>query len=132
MKIIAIDFGGRRIGIAVGDSEIGVAAARDFLENDSEVIATLAELVERENVEKVLVGLPRGFSGETSQTDEARDFAKELDAKVAASVELVDERFTSKIAEANLHAAGENAKKQKTLIDSESARIILQEYLDNS
>ena len=132
MKILALDFGEKRIGVAAGDSEIGVAAARNFLANDSEVFENLVELVEPEGVEKILVGLPRGFSGETRQTKIARDFAKKLEAKVSATIELADERFTSRIAEANLRAAGKNSRRQKKLIDSESARIILQEYLDSN
>ena len=132
MKFVALDFGGKRVGVAVGESEIGVAAAREFLVNDDDALANLTELIERERVGKILFGLPRGFRGETEQTAAARDFAKKLDAKIAIPVELVDERFTSKIAEANLHAAGENSRAQKNLIDSESARIILQEYFDSN
>jgi len=132
MKIIALDFGERKIGIAIGDTEIGVAAARDFLENSSEATAAIAELAEREGVEKIIIGLPRGLSGDTEQTESARDFAEELDAKTQAIVELIDERFTSRIAEANLQSAGQDSRQQKTLIDSESARIILQEYLDRN
>ncbi|MCF7836677.1 Holliday junction resolvase RuvX [Candidatus Gracilibacteria bacterium] len=131
MKILALDFGGRRVGVAFGDSEIGVAAARNFLVNNSDLLDNLAELVEQDKIEKILVGLPLGFSGETRQTNSTRDFVKKLEAKVAVAIELVDERFTSKIAETNLHAAGENSRQQKTLVDSESARIILQEYLDS-
>ena len=130
MKLLALDFGKKRIGVAAGDSKIGVAAARDFLENNSEIFENLAELVKRENIEKILVGLPRGLQEETKQTEIARDFAAKLDVKTDAIVELVDERFTSRIAGANLHAAGKNSRQQKNLVDSESARIILQEYLD--
>ncbi len=130
MKLLALDFGKKRIGVAAGDSKIGVAAARNFLENNSEIFENLAELVKRENVEKILVGLPRGLQGETKQTNAARDFAAKLNVETDAIVELVDERFTSRIAGANLQAAGKNSRQQKNLVDSESARIILQEYLD--
>jgi len=132
MKLLALDFGEKRIGIALGESKIGIAATRDFLANDGDAIANLAELVKRESVDKILFGLPRGFRSETEQTESAQNFAGKLDAKIAIPVEFVDERFTSKIAEANLHAAGENSRAQKNLIDSESARIILQEYFDSN
>ncbi len=131
MKILALDFGEKRIGAAVGDSKIGVAAARNFLANNTDIFETIAKLVDREKITKILVGLPRGFSGETEQTKSARKFAMELGSKTSATVELIDERFTSRIAEANLQAADKNSRKQKSLIDSESARIILQEYLDS-
>ena len=130
MKILALDFGGRRIGVAAGDSEIGVANARNFLLNDDEIFENLRELVEREGVAKILVGLPLGLSGETEQTKLTREFAAKLDSKVAATIELVDERFTSKIAEKNLQTANFDSREQKNLVDSESARIILQEYFD--
>ncbi|MFH0776042.1 MAG: Holliday junction resolvase RuvX [Patescibacteria group bacterium] len=132
MKMLALDFGEKRIGLAVGDSTIGVAAARSFLINDAEIFVNLAKLVEHEGITKILVGLPLGLKNETAQTRSARAFAAKLDAKVAATVELLDERFTSKIAAANLRSAGENARAQKTRVDSESARIILQEYFDKN
>ncbi len=130
MKILALDFGEQKIGIALGNTKIGIAAARDFLENNSKILETLAELIEQENIEKILIGLPLGLSGKTQQTERTHNFAKELETKISVSIELVDERFTSRIAEANLRAAGKNSRKQKNLIDSESARIILQEYFD--
>lgn len=131
MKVLSLDFGNVRIGIAIGDTEIGVASARPFLTNESETISSIVEICEREGVEKILVGLPKGFSGETKQTSTTRDFAKELDTKVSAKIELIDERFTSKIAEQNLREAEKNSRQQKELIDSESARVLLQEWLDN-
>jgi len=130
MKLIALDFGKKRIGLAIGDSEIGIAAARDFLENSADVLEVITKLVKEENIKKILVGLPRGLRGETTQTVETRKFAKNLALKVTANVELVDERFTSKIAKRNLQAAGQNSRKQRSLIDSETARIMLQEYFD--
>ncbi len=130
MKLLALDFGGRRIGVAVGDAEIGVANARPFLLNDSDALDNLVELIEREGVEKILIGLPRGFREETEQTDIVRKFAAELDAKIAIPLEFVDERFTSKIATSNLQTANLNSREQKNLVDSESARIILQEFFD--
>ncbi len=133
MKILALDFGEKRIGIAIGDPEVGVAAARDFLENSSDVFENLIDLIGQDNVEQILIGLPYGLSGgETEQTKSAREFAAELESKTATKIELVDERFTSRIATSNLQAAGENSRKQKSLVDSEAARIMLQEYLDSN
>ena len=132
MKIIALDFGARRIGLAIGDTDVGVAASRDFLTNDADTIENITELVERESIDKILIGLPRGLQHETAQTEVTRDFAKKLDAKVSIPLKFIDERFTSRIAEANLQTAEINSRKQKSLVDSEAARIILQEYLDES
>lgn len=130
MKMLALDFGGQRIGVAVGDAEIGVANARPFLLNDVDALDNLVELIEREGIEKILIGLPRGFREETEQTGIVRKFAANLDAKIAIPLEFVDERFTSKIATSNLQTANLNSREQKNLVDSESARIILQEFFD--
>ena len=130
MKILAIDFGAKRVGIALGDSEIGVAAARPFLLNDIDLLDNLIELIEREGIEKILFGLPLGLRGETEQTAVAREFAQGLDSKIEIPLEFVDERFTSKIASQNLHSAELDSREQKNLLDSESARIILQEFFD--
>ncbi|MFH1375453.1 MAG: Holliday junction resolvase RuvX [Patescibacteria group bacterium] len=132
MKVLALDFGARRIGIAIADTEVGVASSRPFLTNDADVIENLSAICERSGIERIIIGLPRGLRGETEQTAAARDFAAELDQKFPVEIELVDERFTSKLASQNLQAAGEDSRKQKKLIDSEAARIILQEYLDSS
>lgn len=131
MKILSLDFGAKRIGVAIADTEIGVANVRPFLMNDTEVTENLAAICERSGVEKIIVGLPRGLQGETRQTTLARDFAATLDQKFPVPIELADERFTSKLAGQNLQAGGVDSRKQKNLIDSEAARIILQEYLDN-
>ena len=130
MKLLALDFGEKRIGVAIGDSKIGVAAARNFLANNQKVFENLAELVEREEVKKIIVGLPRGFSRETQQTKAAREFVKKMKNKIPVEIEFADERFTSRIAKMNLQTSGKSSREQKGWVDSEAARIILQEYLD--
>lgn len=132
MKILALDFGNKRIGLAIGDSDIGVAAARYFLPNDGDTLETLVKLIKSERVKKILIGLPRGLQQETEQTKLTREFANELDAKISIPIEFIDERFTSRIAESNLQTAEIDSRKQKNLVDSEAARIILQEYLDSN
>lgn len=129
MKIAALDFGEAKVGVAIGDSKIGIASPRNFLVNDRKLIEMLVDFFAAEKVEKVIVGIPHGFRGETPQTQSVRDFAEKL-AKQGIVVEFLDERFTSKLAEANLYAGNLDSRQQKTRIDSEAARIILQDYFD--
>jgi putative Holliday junction resolvase len=131
MKILALDFGEAKVGVAIGESKIGIASPRDFFVNDKQLIETLVDFCKAEKVEKVIVGIPHGFRGETAQTQSVREFAEKLE-KQGIVVEFLDERFTSKLAEINLREAKLDSRKQKTKIDSEAARIILQDYFDMS
>jgi putative holliday junction resolvase len=131
LKIISLDFGNKKIGLAIADSQIQVAAARDFLVNDNSTLKNIINLVKQENIKKIIIGLPYGLRQETKQTKLVRKFAKLLQSKITVPVEFVDERFTSKIAKTNLHAANKNSREQKNFIDSEAARILLQEYLES-
>lgn len=130
MKLLALDYGAKKIGIAIGDTIVGVAQTRDYLVNDKKIFEKLAEFCKKEKIERVILGLPRGFSQATQQTLEVYEFSNALQKQISLKIDLLDERFTTTIAAQNLHAAGKNSRKQKALIDSESARILLQDYLD--
>ncbi len=143
VKILALDYGAVRVGIAIADTTIGIAHARQHLMNTAELFAELATLCTTERIEQVLVGQPRTLAGTASeQTTKAETFAVELDAKLLADlafqkacpayagIELVDERFSTVSASANLTQAGIKTKAQKNLIDSEAARIFLQAWLE--
>jgi putative holliday junction resolvase len=121
-KILAIDFGTKRIGLAISDGESTIAHKYDTILNTGErTIKNIADVCLKEDVDCVLVGLPIGLSGrDTKMTEQARDFASKLE-KSGLRVSLFDERFTSKSA---LQAV---LKEEK---DVESARIFLQTYLD--
>jgi len=130
MKLLALDYGAKKIGVAIGDTNVGVAQTRDYFANDKNFFKKLSELCKKEKIEQFVLGLPRGFSKETRQTLDVRKFGSLLQKQLGLPVNLLDERFTTKIAAQNLHAAGKKSKAQKQLIDSESARILLQDYLD--
>lgn len=130
MKVLALDFGAVKIGLAIGDTEIGVASARYFLENNSQVFSVIQKICAEDKVKKIIVGLPAGFTGSTEQTKAVISFSDKLNEKIDIELELFDERFTTTIAQKNLQATGKKTHKQKELVDSEAARIILQDYLD--
>jgi len=131
MKTLALDFGAVRIGVAIGDDAIGVAHARTFLPHDAATIEAINRLVINEKIGHVLVGHPIGLDGNsTSQTKAAEAFAMQLQQHIYAPVELVDERYSSREAHANLTAGKRRAHEHKKYVDSEAARIFLQAYFD--
>ena len=133
MRCAAIDLGKVRVGLAVSD-ELGLLAhARPFLDgrNPGQVVDALAKLASVENVEAFVVGLPRRLDGsEGAGARRARAFARRLQLHTQRQVVLMDERFTTKQAGQQLRELGHNARGQRNIIDSVSAALLLQAYLD--
>ncbi|HEX6129164.1 MAG TPA: Holliday junction resolvase RuvX [Candidatus Limnocylindria bacterium] len=131
-RVIGIDHGSRRIGLAVGDTATGMAFARPALRRRSLVLDldTIAVLARDEDAELVVVGLPRNMDGsEGPQAAAARDFGERL-AAIGLRVAYVDERLTSWQAAEQLADEGRRVRRRSGEIDSAAARLILQEYLD--
>jgi putative holliday junction resolvase len=130
-RFVAFDHGSRRIGVAVGDTETGIAFARQALRGRGLADpGRLLALVRGEGAEAVIVGLPRNMDGtEGPQAAAARAFGARL---AAASVEViyVDERLTSWEAGERLAAGGRRPSRASGELDSAAARLILQDYLD--
>lgn len=131
MKIIALDIGEKRIGIAVADSHIKIPVIRETITVDDDIFKNLANAINREQVDRIVVGLPRNSAGEeTAQTTFVKDFI----AKFQKTQNLIqpiiyqDESLTSVLAEQLLKSR--NAKYEKADIDAEAAAIILSDYLE--
>lgn len=137
-KYLAIDYGEKRVGIAVSDESKKYSFSRDYLANDDNLISALLKLILEENISKIIIGHPLNMnSGKTTQTLKTEEFKSSLEnvlQKNHPDVELIlfDERFSSKIAEAGILNSGLKMKKRrdKGLVDSLSAQIILQDYID--
>ncbi|HEX6139306.1 MAG TPA: Holliday junction resolvase RuvX [Candidatus Limnocylindria bacterium] len=132
-RSIGLDHGSRRIGVAVGDSETGLAFARDALRRgrsaEADVAAVLA-LARREGAGEAIVGLPRNMDGtEGPQAAAARRFGDRL-AAAGLAVRYVDERLTTWQAGEQLAEGGRRPDRRSGELDSAAARLILQEYLD--
>jgi len=131
-RVLGIDHGSRRIGLAVGDTETGMAFPRPALQRrqlaaDLDVIAALARA---EEAERVVLGLPRNMDGsEGSQAAAARSFGDQLTG-IGLEVVYVDERLTSWEAAQHLRAIGARSSRRSGELDSAAARLILQQYLD--
>lgn len=133
MRILGIDYGDRRIGLAISDRGKKLASRFLTVENRTleKSIEVIKNIIIKENIEKIIVGLPVGLKTESEQTVKTRLFIRELKQKINLPIIEANEVFTSKMAEENLLNAGIKREKIKEIIDQEAARIILQDYLDS-
>jgi putative Holliday junction resolvase len=133
-RVLALDLGRKRIGLAISD-ELGITAqGLDTLERTGrrDDIEALRRIVAERGVTLILMGDPLHMSGDASrQGDYTREFASELERKTGLSIEFRDERWTSREAERTIRGAGVANKSRKPTIDRLSAVILLQSYLDS-
>jgi putative Holliday junction resolvase len=128
-KIIAFDIGEKRIGVAVADSGIKIPIVRETLVVDEKIYEKLAEVLAKEKIAQIVVGLPRNAKGEeTKQTEFARNFAEQIVTNLPIAYQ--DESLTSVLGEENLQAV-KGKDYQKGEIDGEAARLILADYLEH-
>ena len=112
MKVLALDYGSARTGVAVSDPTGTLARPLEVVENASTLagLQHLAELAEREGVEQIVVGLPVTLRGERgSQAEETEAFVSALRTVTEVPIESFDERFTTKLAEAQPSEAPSDA-----------------------
>jgi putative Holliday junction resolvase len=130
-RLLGIDHGRRRIGIALADDETGMAFARPALQaRGTDIVMAVVGLARREGVDRVVVGLPRNMDGsEGPQAAQARAFGDRLAAS-GLVVSFMDERLTSWAAREQLGSAGRRPDRASGELDSAAARLILQDYLD--
>jgi putative Holliday junction resolvase len=134
MRILALDVGERRIGVAVSDPLQVVARSLQVITRTSLArdLATLAELVRDLEVETVVVGHPRTLSGEAGQQAQLVEaFVEELRRVIEVPITLWDERLSTVSAARLLRERGLNARAQRDRIDATSAAVFLQSYLDS-
>ncbi len=138
MRILGIDFGEKRIGLAISDP-LGILATPIETLDSSEmdlVIPKLAETISDHTVTKIVVGIPWTLSGKSGpQTKKTFEFISLISDTFEIPIKQIDERFTSLQAEKKLRLVDKRSRKKqkkipKGLIDSVSAAIILQTYLD--
>ncbi len=133
MKIMSLDVGTRRIGIAVSD-ELGITAnglqtlKRTDRKND---ILKLKNICSDLGIEKIVVGIPYNTDGQISKNGEIiKKFAEKLEKELSLPVDYINETFTTADAQRYLLEANMSRKKRKKVIDKLSAVIMLQEYLE--
>ena len=131
-RILAIDFGHKRTGIAVTD-ELQIIASGLTTVPTSDLLTFLSDYLSKEKVELVLIGEPKQMNNEVSQSEVGiQEFLKKFTEKFPEKeIKRVDERFTSKMAVQTMIDSGLKKKQRqnKALVDEISATIILQSYL---
>jgi putative Holliday junction resolvase len=145
VRVVGVDLGTRRIGLAVSDPSGTLARPWKTLSAaatpaaSADLVATaVTELIQgdglttdHEPVEAIVVGLPQRLGGgDTHLTDAVRAFVKALGARTGLAVHLQDERLSSHEAEARLSKRERDWRKRKAQLDAAAAAIILQDYLD--
>jgi putative Holliday junction resolvase len=137
MTILALDFGKKYIGMAVGDTISGIAFPRDILQNSENIFEKILNFCQRENIQKIILGLPTFPEGkETEETKNARIFADTLEdyffeKNISIPVDYHNEHLSSKtVLETMDHFGIQRKGNEKKRIDHISAAVFLQEYLD--
>ncbi|MGA3224672.1 MAG: Holliday junction resolvase RuvX [Acidobacteriaceae bacterium] len=133
-RILGLDVGDRRVGVALSD-ELGLTAQPVFTltrKNRRQDLGTLARLVRKYNCTQVVVGNPLYMSGDVSpQALKAQAFAQDLEKETGLAVTLWDERLSTTEAHRHLDAAGHQPGKRRDVIDQVAAVLILQSFLDS-
>ncbi|MDR2538568.1 MAG: Holliday junction resolvase RuvX [Bifidobacteriaceae bacterium] len=127
---LAIDFGTKRIGLAVSNPERTIALPLPAVKNDAQALEQIRDICRVKQVTQVYLGAPKHLSGEVSAMQkQAERFAKKLAMLTNLPYSWIDERFSSVQATQNLRSLGKNSLQIKPLVDSEAARIILNSAL---
>ena len=130
--ILALDLGDKRVGVAVSDS-LSISITRlDALPRSSwkQTLRDVDELIRRFDAQTMVIGLPLRLNGSTGDSArEARRVAQKFARSLPIPVYLQDERLSSREAEQNLHAEGHKRQEISALVDSESAVVILRDFL---
>jgi len=131
-RILGIDLGRVRIGVAVSD-ELGLLAhPLETIPAGNDAARRIAELVREKNAERVVIGLPRHMNGSVGEgAADALAFAKKLQAILPCAVMMWDERLTTMAANRALRDSGRQARNSRQILDQVAAQMILQGYLDS-
>lgn len=134
MRVLGIDFGEVRIGIAISDPAGKLAVPLTTLNrgSDQDAIARIEAIVSRESVEQLVIGEPRNMDGSVGDAaNRVRSFRRKLQAQIPLPCDLVDETLTSVEAGERLREAGVDPRGSPERIDQLAAQIILEQYLDS-
>ncbi|MFH1067675.1 MAG: Holliday junction resolvase RuvX [bacterium] len=133
-RILALDYGTKRIGAAISDPLGIIATPLPFFEAEPfpKFAAALKNLVQEKDVRLILVGMPRNMDGTFGPAAEAaRQWIEKLKPSLNTPIQTVDERLSTVQASRLLREAGHDAKKQKSKVDSAAAQILLQQFLSS-
>ncbi len=130
IKLLALDIGERRIGVAAADTGTKIAYPLTTLDVSDDIIERIEELIAEQHATELVIGFPRNLSGETTaQTATVQKFAVRLEA-FGLPIHFQDETLTSVAAEAHL-SKGRLRHQQKGSVDAHAAAIILTDYVED-
>jgi putative Holliday junction resolvase len=133
--VLALDYGTRRIGIAVSDEEAQFAFPAGYLECQGRErdLAALRRLIAERSIQRVVVGLPLHMDGRRGETAEAaQKFANMIAEMTGLPVEMLDERWTTREAERALRESPLGRRKRREAVDSAAATLLLRSYLERA
>ena len=141
MRVLALDVGTRRIGVAFADTSVRIAIPREMIPVDGDELANIAKSLRLEKAEVLVCGFPRNSKGEaTKQTELVQEFVEKLKDYLVEKgqnlpeIRFQDESLTSVMAETQLSQKKELTRKDRAngIVDSEAAAIILQDFLESA
>ena len=144
LRILGIDYGDRRIGLAMGDTEVAIATGLPTLERPlarrslgdgvsptADITEPLRRLCREQGIERIVVGVPVNMDGSMGQRARlSLDFAEQLRAELGLEVETWDERLTTRQADRAMIEGDLSRKKRKGRVDRLAAQLLLQSYMD--
>jgi putative holliday junction resolvase len=135
MRLLGIDYGTKRVGLALSDN-LGLMAHpyMTLVKTTRErLFSDLLAIIAREKVQAVVLGLPQSpDGGEAEITKQVRNFAQSLLRRIDIPVYFQNEAFTSCLAENHLHHSGRRGRKAQSVLDQQAAVIILNDYLEQN
>lgn len=140
MRILCLDVGEKRLGVAFADTAVKIAVPQAMIPVDGEELANIAKTCRLKNADTLVVGNPRNSKGEeTKQTEFVKDFVEKIKSFFAEkgqnlpTIVFQDESLTSVQAESNLSRRKELSRRDRAdgIVDSEAAAIILQDFLES-
>ena len=130
-KLLGLDHGDKRFGIALSDAGKVIATPRQVVEGVAALWDAIGSLVEEEDIEAIVLGLPLNMDGsEGPRARKVIEFSRELEKRTGLQVYFWDERLSSFEAESILSEAGVHCRRRKGKVDMVAAQIILQGYLN--
>ncbi len=130
-RILGIDHGDVRIGIAMSDETAFLASPLTTVQNGKGAVDEIIGLIEEHQVEKIVIGMPINMNGSFGPaTEKVRKFSAKLAEKTDVPIVESDERLTTVTAHHNLREAGLDGKQRKGVVDMAAAQVILQDWLD--
>ena len=132
-RLLGIDHGDSRIGLAISDELGSFAHPYRTLQSGARVIDEIRAIVERVQISGIIIGFPKNMDGTLGPAAaKVKLFGEQL-AQVLPTIKIIfwDERLTTREAQRALHAAGKNAKQSKKMIDQVAPQILLQNYMDS-